>query len=337
MIRVGVIGCGHWGNNYLRLLNELQNSRLIEACDENNERYRQLKSSHPFLKISRDFQKLISNNKIDAVIVATPTSTHYNIARAALLNNKHVLVEKPLALKVSEGQELVELAKKKNKILMVAHTFLYNPGIQKLKKYVRERDFGSIYYIQARRTHLGLIRKDVNAVWDLAPHDISIFSFILDAFPLSVSAVGGKFLCRSREDAGFITLSYPGGIKANLHVSWVDANKVREVVVVGGKRRIVFDDLNNMEKIKIFEKGAIINDKVDSFGEFQILLRDGDIISPKIEAKEPLKEQCRHFLECIEKRKVPLTDGASGVEVIKIMVAIDESIKKNGMPVEVKI
>jgi predicted dehydrogenase len=336
MIKIGIIGCGHWGKNYLRVFSELPNTSVIEVCDEDLDQIDYLRPRYSYVKITTDFKKLLSNPKIDAVVVSTPSATHCQIAKAVLLADKHLMVEKPLSLRIEEGEELVRIAERKKKILMVAHTFLYNPAIRKMKKYIQRDDFGEIYYLQARRTHLGLIRKDVNAIWDLAPHDVSIFSYLLNALPLTVSAVGGRFLGNYREDAGFIILFYPKGIIGNIHVSWIDTNKVREVVVVGSKKRIVFDDLNNLEKIRVFEKGVAIDDHVDSFGEFQILLRDGDIISPKIKAREPLKEQCSHFLECIEKRKSPLTDGTNGLDVVRVMVAIEESIKRNGTPVKVR-
>ncbi len=336
MIKIGIIGCGHWGKNYLRVFSELPNSLIVAACDTSIEERKYILKQYPGINVIDDFRKLISDTRVDSVVVATPASKHYCIAKVCLEANKNVLVEKPISLKREEGEKLIRTARKQKKTLMVAHTFLYNPAVRKMKEYTKRRDFGNIYYLQARRTHMGLIRKDVNAIWDLAPHDVSIFSYLLEALPVRVTAVGGNFLGKGKEDAGFITLFYPKGIIGNIHVSWVDANKVREVVVVGSKKRIIFDDLNNFEKIKIFEKGILIDDRVDSFGEFQILLRDGDIISPKIEAKEPLKEQCRHFIECIEQRKRPLTDGNNGLDIVRVMEAIEVSVKKGGIPVEVK-
>lgn len=335
MIEVGLIGCGYWGINYIRVFSELPDSAVATVCDVDQERLDMVKKRFPWVKVAGIFQQVLCDPELEAVVVATPTCTHYEIAKECLLHDKHVLVEKPLATKVEEGEELIELAREKQRILMVGHTFLYNPAIRKMKECIESDDFGQVYYLNATRTHLGLIRRDVNAIWDLAPHDVSIFNYLMNAQALWVSAVGARCLHNNKEDVGFITLSYPQGIVGNIRVSWIDSNKVREVVVVGSRKRIVFDDLNNLEKIRIFEKGAIITGEVDSFGEFQLSLRDGDIISPKVEASEPLKNQCIHFLECIEKGTYPLSDGRNGVEVVRVMGAIDRSLRGNGMPVEV--
>jgi predicted dehydrogenase len=240
------------------------------------------------------------------------------------------LIEKPLSLSAKEAEELVLIAEKKKKILMIGHTFLYNPAIRKMKKYIEEGKVGAIYYMHATRTHLGLVREDVSSVWDLAPHDVSIFNYLIDSMPKYVSALGGNFLQKGKEDVAFITLKYPDGVLANIHVSWADSNKVREVQVVGSKARMVFNDLDNLEKLKIFKKGIFIDKPYNDFGEFQYVLRDGDIISPKIDLLEPLKEQCKHFIGCVTKRKRPLTDGRNGLDVVRVMQAIHASLKNNG-------
>lgn len=334
-MNIGLIGCGYWGINYIRVFSELRDSVVATVCDVDQERLDMVKKRFPWVKEAGIFQQFLCDPKVEAVVVATPTCTHYEIAKESLLHDKHVLVEKPLATKVEEGEELVELAKKRKRVLMVGHTFLYNPGIRKMKECIESDDFGQVYYLNATRTHLGLIRSDVNAIWDLAPHDVSIFNYLMNAQPLWVSAVGASCLHNNREDVGFITLSYPQGIVGNIRVSWIDSNKVREVVVVGSKKRVVFDDLNNLEKIRIFEKGASITGGVDSFGEFQLSLRDGDIISPKVETSEPLKNQCAHFLDCIQHGSTPLTDGWNGLTVVKVMVAIEQSLRANGMRINV--
>ena len=219
---------------------------------------------------------------------------------------------------------------------MVGHTFLYNPGIQKMKEFMRSDDCGEIYYLHATRTNLGPIRHDANALWDLAPHDISIFNYLLEQQPVSVTAVGMKSLHNSREDVGFVTLTYPSGILGHIHVSWIDPDKVREVVVVGSKRRIVFNDLNNLERLRIFEKGvAPVAATSTAIGEFQLRIRDGDIISPKVETSEPLKNQCSHFVDCIRHEQTPLSDGRQGLDVVRVLVAIDELLKRQGAPVPV--
>jgi predicted dehydrogenase len=246
------------------------------------------------------------------------------------------LVEKPITTQVAQAEELIALSESKAVTLMVGHTFLYNAGVRKVKSYIEEAKLGRIYYVYARRTNLGPIRKDVNALWDLASHDVSIFNYLLDGVPEWVSAVGIKALRNCREDVGFISLGYPDGIVGHIHVSWADPNKVREVVVVGSERRIVFNDLNTFEKVRVFEKGVSPTPaEASSYGEYHLLMRDGDIVSPKVEASEPLKNQARHFIDCIAQGGCPLTSGRDGLAVVRVMEAVDRSLECRGAPVEV--
>lgn len=335
MIRIGIVGCGYWGINYVRIFSELAQATVVRVCDLNEERLRHVHHKFPSISPTRSLEELLSDPNIDVVVVSTPAVTHYEVVKACLLKNKHVLVEKPLSTQVEQGSELVQLAEERKRILMVGHTFLYNPGILKIKDCLSRDELGTIYYLHATRTHLGLIRNDVNAIWDLAPHDIAIFSFLLNTQPLWVSAVSGCFLKNSVPDVGFITLGYPQNVIGNIHVSWINSNKVREVVVVGSKKRIVFDDLNNLERVRIYEKGASITGDVDTFGEFQLQLRDGDIISPRIETSEPLKNQCIHFLNCVTKGHTPLSDGNNGLNVTRVMAAITQSMDNRGTPMEI--
>jgi len=237
-----------------------------------------------------------------------------------------------MTMRAAESWELVETAQAQGRILMVGHTFLYHPAVRMMRDYVRRGEIGSTYYLHATRTHLGLVRRDVNAVWDLATHDISIFGYLLDARPLSVSAMGGRFLSQDRHDVAFISLEYPGGVIGNIFVSWVDSNKMREVAVIGSRARIVFDDLNNLERLKIYHKGVSLDRPYASFGEFQLLVRDGDIISPRVEMLEPLHEMTEHFLRCLVERRQPHTSGSDGAEVVVILEGIDRSLAANGTP-----
>lgn len=334
-IGIGVIGCGQWGMNYLRVFDELPQTTVVAAGDLQMERLQLVQQRFPTVDTCEQFEQLLGNPEIQGVAVSTPATAHYAIVRECLLSRKHVLVEKPITTDIAQGEELVALAEKMNVVLMVGHTFLYNGGIRKMKACIDDGDFGTVYYLHGIRTNLGPIREDVNAIWDLAPHDVAIFNYLLDSKPTWVSAVGMKVLRNSREDAGFITLRYPGDIVGNIHVSWADPHKVRTVVVVGSKKRICFDDLNSMEQVRVFEKGVTTEAvEAGSFGEFRLLMRDGDIISPKIEASEPLKNQCTHFLDCIRTGAQPLTSGRHGLDVVEVMVAIQESIARNGAPVQ---
>ncbi len=335
MIRIGIIGCGYWGPNYLRNFNQLKESRVIVCCDLLKTNLDKVKRHFNSIELATDYTKVLKDKRIDAVVIATPAQTHYRIAQGALKSDKHVLVEKPLSLKYEECRKLVNLAKLKKRILMVGHTFLFNPAVRKLKQYIRKGALGKIYYLHATRTHLGLIRNDVNASWDLVPHDISIFSYLLERTPISVSALGGSFLRKPKQDVVFINLVYPDGIIANIHASWADSNKVREIQVIGSRARIVFDDLNNLEKIKLYKKGISVDKSYVNFGEFQLLLRDGDILSPKVDPQEPLRLQCQHFISCLKTGKRPFTDGNNGAEVVKVMNAIDKSLKAGGRTVKI--
>jgi predicted dehydrogenase len=247
-----------------------------------------------------------------------------------------VLVEKPMALDVGACDALCDLAEASGRILMVGYTFLYNAAIRKMKECMAPDQFGSAYYLHATRTNLGPIRQDVNAFWDLAPHDIAIFNYLLDEQPQWASAVGTCVLRTSRADIGFATLGYANDVVGNIHVSWADPNKVREVVAVGSHRRVVFNDINDAERLRLFERGVSVGDTVaESYGEFKLLVRDGDIISPKIQPGEPLKNQCAEFVEAISSGRQPLTNGRFATGVVRALVAITASMQHRGTAVEV--
>lgn len=333
-LRIAVVGCGYWGMNYVRAFNELLDARVVAICDQRPERLQELAWRLPGVYLSTQSEEVATRPDVDAVVVCTQATTHSNVTRPFLTAGKHVLVEKPLTTTVADAQELITLADAKSVILMVGHTFIYNAGIQKLKEY--QGGEGRVYYVYARRTNLGPIRRDVNALWDLAPHDIAIFNYLLDSVPEWVSAVGGKVLRNCREDVGFISLGYPGDILGHIQVSWADPNKAREVVIVRSDRRIVFNDLNGLEQVRVFEKGvSAMESEPLNYGEFQFQIREGDIISPRIEPSEPLKNQCRHFLECVRLGKRPITGGVEGREVVRVLEAVNRSIECNGLRVEV--
>jgi predicted dehydrogenase len=335
-IRIALVGYGYWGPNYARVLNELPDTIVKVICDAQPERLQRASSRFPHIETSSDLHEVLRRTDVDAVVVSTPASTHNAITRLVLESGRHVLVEKPLALEVEHCEALWELAEKNGRVLMVAHTFLYNPGIQKLRECVRSSSFGRVYYLHSTRTNLGPIRHDVNAIWDLAPHDISIFNYLLDEAPVWVSAIGSCVLGNLREDVGFITLGYANNVIGNIHVSWADPNKVREVVVVGSRQRVVFDDLNDLERVRIFEKGVSVGEMdAESFGEFKLLVRDGDIVSPRIEFSEPLKNQAVDFVTAISRKQQPLSNGVTALHVVQILKAITASMQDHGKAVEV--
>lgn len=324
---IGLIGYGYWGVNHARVVRESPDATLVAVFDETAERVRQAQTRLG-IPGSTGVKEIFGRSDVDAVIIATPASSHYTLARAALEAGQHVLLEKPMALEVAECESLCELAARRGRVLMVGHTFLYNTAVQAMKRYVRAPEFGKVYYLNATRTNLGPIRADVDAVWDLSPHDIAIFDFLLDQTPVWVSAAASKVLGNSRYDVAFITLGYPNNVMANIHVSWVDPNKVRQLVAIGSQRRIVFDDTNDLERLRIFEKGVAVEQaSVESYGEFKLLMRDGDILSPRLAPSEPLKNQLADFVAAIREERPPVSDGQVGLRVVRTLCAIDAALK----------
>lgn len=333
---IAVVGCGYWGMNYVRIFSELRESRVVAVCDQRSDRLLEVAWRYPGLHLTSQIEDAVSQPGVDAVVVCTEATTHYEVTRNCLLAGKHVLVEKPLTTTVAESEELIALSESKSVILAVGHTFVFNAGVQKVKEYIQAGQ-SQVYYLHARRTNLGPIRHDVNALWDLAPHDIAIFNYLLDSVPEWVSAVGAKVLRNCREDVGFISLGYPDNVLGHIHVSWADPDKAREVVAVMSDKRVVFNDLNGLEQVRVFEKGvSVLEQEPLNYGESRFEIRDGDIISPRIEASEPLKNQCRHFLECMRLGRRPISSGVEGREVVRVLEAVNHSIECDGMRVPVE-
>lgn len=335
---VAVLGCGYWGMNYVRVFAELADARVLVVCDERQVRLDEAARRFPGVSVTTDVGEALAMPGVEAAVVCTQAGKHHELASLALGRGKHVLVEKPLTTNVGDADELVALAESQGLLLLVGHTFVYNSGVRKVKEYLAASELGDVYYLYSRRTNLGPIRSDVDAIWDLAPHDIAIFNYLLEAEPEWVSAVAAKVLGNAHEDVGFISLGYPKGIVGHIHVSWAEPNKVREVVVVGSDKRIVFNDLHALERVRVFNKGvkSVRNEEATSFGEYHLQMRDGDINSPLVAVTEPLKQQCGHFLHCIRRGEAPLTDGRQGREVVQVMEAIERSIERNGAPVVVE-
>lgn len=335
-IGIAIIGCGYWGINYVRVFTELPNARVVVVCDFRGERLQEVARRFPGIALADSLADALQNRDVQAAVVCTEPTAHFAVTRDCLLAGKHVLVEKPVTVTEEECHALMDLARARELVLMVGHTFLFNSGIRKVKEYIALAKLSQVYYLYARRTNLGPIRKDVNALWDLATHDISIFNYLLGERPQWVSAVGANILQNGHEDVGFVSVGYRGNVLGHIHVSWVDPNKVREVVVVGDNMRIVFNDLNPQEQVRVFEKGVRIAPReAPSYGEYHLGIRDGDIISPKIEVAEPLKAQCSHFLDCVLNGCTPLSGGPEGLAVVQTLTAINRSLAQHGAPVEV--
>lgn len=336
MINIGVIGCGQWGPNHIRNFSQLSASRVPICSDLNEERLRAMKGAFHGIRTVRDHREILCHEGIAAVVISTPTNTHFKLVKESLLAGKDVLCEKPLCLTKAEAVELIRIARRKKRILMVGHVFLFNPGIRALKELIEKRECGRIYYLHSERTNLGPFRRDVNAVWDLAAHDISIFNYFLNAMPKEVSARGGRYLQKQLEDVAFISLIYPGDILVNVHVSWLDPRKVRQITVVGDKQMVMWDDLDSIGPVKIYDRQVVPQYFYQTFGEFHLLAKEGAITIPKVGLYEPLKAQAQHFLDCVAKRKPPLPDGKSGLDVVVVLNAIQKSLAQKGSPVPVQ-
>jgi len=335
LLTVGVIGCGYWGPNLIRNFISLKDSKVKTCADLSQDRLNHMKTLYPSINTTTDFRTVITDPGIDAVVIATPVSSHFPISKEALNNGKHVFVEKPLAGSVGEGVELIKLAKEKGRTLMVGHTFVYTAAVNKIKDLIRSGELGDIYYISTSRVNLGLFQEDINVIWDLAPHDVSILNYILDSRPVAVSTVGHSYIRPDIQDVAFITLRYPDSILANIQVSWLNPNKIRKTTVVGSKKMLVYDDVSSLEKIRIYDKGVTVQPHYDTFGEFQLSYRYGDISIPKLDDAEPLKIECQHFIDCIRDTVMPRSGGIHGLEVLLSLEAADSSMGSNGAEMEI--
>lgn len=341
MTRIGLVGLGYWGPNYLRIVSELPDSELAIVCDASANALSLVRARLRQTRTTTDPADVFAADDVDAVIVATPTSTHYELTMGALEAGKHVLCEKPLASTVGDCDALIAAAERAERTLFVGHTFIFNPGVRRMRELIDAGGVGRLLYAHAVRTGLGPIRQDVNALWDLAPHDLSILLYLFGEEPVSIAATGRAFLREGVEDVVFAQLSFEGGGIAGIHVSWLDPYKVRRVTAVGDQRMVVFDDLAADEKVKVFDKGASYEAISESargtqFGEYRAIVRDGDIVIPKIPAYEPLKEQVAEFLCCCRSGERPSTDGAAGRRVVAVLEAATESLRMDGVPVDVE-
>lgn len=338
-MRIGLIGLGYWGPNHARVLSELPQTELVVACDLSETATEFVHRRYPAVRTTLDPTEVIDSPEIDAVVIATPSSTHYPLARAALDAGKHVLCEKPLGTSTAECDELIEAAERDGRTLFVGHTFIFNPAVRMMRELIAAGEVGRVLYCHTARTGLGPIRSDVNALWDLAPHDLSILFYLIDREPVSALATGQAILREDVEDVAFVHLNFEGGTIGAAHLSWLDPYKVRRVTVVGDRRMIVFDDVSSDEKLKVFDRGASYEAVSDAargvdFAEFKAQVRDGDILVPKVPSREPLKEQMRHFVECCLTDRTPETDGIAGRRVVAALEAATTSLRSEGMRVE---
>jgi predicted dehydrogenase len=333
-LRFGVIGYGYWGPQLVRNLSHLAMGSVEYISELSPERRWAAHMECPEAIAVETAAELIGSD-VDAVVVATPTQTHYALARAALLRHKHVLVEKPLAASAAQAEELLDLAERQGVTLMVGHTFVYNPAVEMLREVVQSGALGQIYYVDAVRANLGICRSDINVLWDLAPHDLSILGFVFGAMPVRVSAHGAAYVRPHVQDVARLTLEYPNGLLAQIQVSWLSPSKIRRFTVVGKQQMVVFDDVEATEKIRVYNRGIDVPDHTATFGEFQLSYRYGDIVSPHIHWAEPLAVACRHFADAVLEGTPPRSDGRDGLRVVRILEAADASLAADGTFVRV--
>lgn len=331
MVTLGQVGLGYWGPNVLRNFAGLQQVHMKACCDLDETALKRIAAQNPGIVTTTDYNTLLDDPDIEAVVVTAPTPSHYGLAKAALLTGRHVFVEKPIALAVEQAEELVSLAAERRRVLMVGHLLMYHPAVTRLKQLVTGGELGDIYYLYSSRLNLGQVRRNENAMWSLAPHDISVALFLLEEQPVTVAAQGLTYLQPGIPDTVFVTLRFASGKAAHIHVSWLDPHKVRRITVVGSQKMAVFDDVDSTEKLRIYDRG-VHRPAYDSYGD-SLSLRFGDISIPRVDMREPLRLECQHFIDCIQNDLTPLSDGINGLKVLQVLEAGQQSLEHNGEPV----
>ncbi len=336
MIKVGVIGCGYWGPNLIRNFNAQPECELSVIADLDENRLQQVGLLYPNTKKTTNYKEMLEDPDIDAVVVATPMTTHCPLGTEVLEAGKHLFLEKPMATNSADCRSLNALAESKDLQIMVGHTFIYTSAVRKIKSLMDGGEMGDIHYVNIERVNLGLFQKDANVIWDLAPHDVAMLNFLFEADPVRVNATGHCYVQKDLgvEDVAFVTLEYPGGRLANIHVSWLDPYKIRKCTFVGSRKMLVYDDVHPSEKIRVFDKGVDVAPHYEGFGEFQLQYRSGDIFVPQIEMAEPLKAETSHFLEVIQGKAIGLSNGHHGLRVVQVLEKACESLQNGGRPVD---
>ncbi len=332
-VAIGIIGYGYWGPNLARNFNALSSARLVAVCDLSETRIEHLRKVYPEAASHADYREMLQDPKIDAVVIATPLKTHHALAKASLLAGKHVLIEKPMAGSSEECEELIALAEKADLTLMVGHTFLYSEPVRKIAEIIRSGDIGELRYVNCQRLNLGLFKQDINVAWDLAPHDISIILHVMGESPLVVNCQGNAHINPDIEDVTNLSLTFRNKRFATVQSSWLEPRKVRQMTFVGTRKMIVYDDLQPLEKIRIYDVRVECPPHYDSYAEFHYSYHYGDCYIPHIEQSEPLNVMCRDFIECIQQGTLPRSCGSKGLEVVRILEASTESLKAQGGPV----
>ena len=334
MLNLGIIGYGYWGPNIARNFYGCQGAQLVSICDMNEDRLKLAQSTYPGLKGYLDPKDLVKSDEIQAVAVVTPVFTHYELAKAALENGKHVFVEKPFTSNTRQAEELINLAHKKGLIIMVDHTFLFTGAVRKMREIIDSGELGDLFFYDSTRVNLGLFQHDINVVWDLAPHDLSIMNYLIDKNPEAISAHGSEHFGTGIEDVAYIAAHFDNGFIAHFHCNWLSPVKIRKTLISGDKKMLVWDDLESDEKIRVYDRGVEI-DTTEGIHKLPVSYRSGDMYAPKVNNTEALKAEAEYFLECIEKNVQPFNDGEAGLKVVRMLEATDESLKNHGGKVKI--
>ena len=335
MIRTGVIGYGYWGPNLVRNFMEAPGSTVVAVCDPRRERLSHLQIRYPSVRTLSNSQELFDDPAIDAIVIATPVFSHFELAMAALRSNKHVLVEKPLAADSEQALRLIEEAGRRQRVLMVDHTFVYTGAVRKIKELIASNALGDIYYYDAVRVNLGLFQHDVNVIWDLAIHDLSIMDYVLPSKAVAVSATGISNIPGQPENVAYITLFFADPQIAHVHVNWLTPVKVRHTLIGGSEKMILYDDLEPSEKVKIYDKGVTVSQNAEAVYELLVSYRSGDMWAPRLDPTEALQREALHFIDCIQHDKQPETDGHAGLRLLTIVEAAERSLRARGQLVEI--
>ena len=331
MINVGVVGYGYWGPNVTRNFNETPGARVVAISDADDGSLRRAQQSYPGIRMTKDCQELVTAPDLDVIAIVTPVSSHFEIAKAALSNGKHIFIEKPFTASAAQAEQLIELAERKRLKIMVDHTFLFTGAVKKIKELIDDGVLGDLYYFDSIRVNLGLFQKDVNVVWDLAPHDLSIMDHLIDKEPTAVMATGVAHFNNALEDVAYITVYFPGNVIAHLNVNWLSPVKIRTTLIGGQKKMLVWNDLVSDEKIRVYDKGVegMEGNKEQTYG-LRVSYRSGDMWAPRVNQVEALKGEAAYFIDCINNNLTPTNDGKAGLRVVRMLEAIITSLKQGG-------
>ena len=335
-LRVAIVGCGYWGQNLIRNFSDLPDVEVTAVCDFNRSVLARTKRRYPFVDLTADVEQVLTDWRIQAVVIATPISTHYHFARRALQAGKHVLVEKPLATSTQQVLELMELADQHNRTLMVDHTFIYTGAVRRMRSLVDSGEIGDLYYFDSVRINLGLVQSDINVVWDLGPHDLSIMSHLYSDDPVAVSAVGAKQLGSPFENIAYMTVHFGGPMIAHFHLSWLSPVKVRKTLVGGSKKMIVYDDVSTVARVRVYDRGIIVGPDPHHRERLLAEYRNGDVCAPKLDDSEALRIMASEFVDSIRQKRLPVSDGYAGYRVVRLLEAAQKSMQLGGRPVELR-